>query len=111
MTQKTSTDVQWSRQSWLTVFGAVLAIFLAWWPVVFVLKTEVFCRYFVGAGLAYQYILLVGVPSWVLALVIAGSRRANQPSHQLERWIVFTVCTLPLPVSLSRIPVLIAQIL
>ncbi len=108
MTQKTS-GAQWSRGSWRHVLGAVLAIILAWWPVIAVLHVAVLCRFIKGAELAGQYVLLFGVPSWILGLVVAVLRRAREPRFQFERWTVFAVCVVPLAVIAFRIPVLVAR--
>jgi hypothetical protein len=92
------------------VFTCVLAIFLAWWPVAAILYITVLCCYIRGPELAIPYILLMGMPSWLIGLLVAGSRRPR-PGPQLERWVVFAVCCLPVPLIAFRIPVLIARLL
>ena len=100
---------QWSRDSWLRVASALLAIFLAWWPVAAFLELAVICRYEPGAAIAGGYILVFGLGSWLLALLIAALRR-SAPSA-LGKWMVFVVCLLPLAVSLLRVPVYLAMFL
>jgi len=108
--QQDACSSQWSRCSWGHVFSALLAISLAWWPVAAMLHIAAICRFVRGAELAVGYILLLGVPSWLIGLLIAGSRRWRT-RHQPERWMVFAVCCLPLPVIALRVPVLVARVL
>jgi hypothetical protein len=110
MAQEPHTQAQWSQSSWVRVFTCVLAIISAWWPVAAVLHIAVLCRYIRGPELALPYIFLVGIPSWLIGLLIAGSR-LPRPGHQLERWVVFAVCCLPVPLIAFRIPVLVARVL
>lgn len=101
---------QWSRDSWVRVFTCVLAIFLAWWPVGAFLHIAVLCRHIGGPELAGGYIIMLGVPSWLIALAVAGVRRSG-PGESLGKWIVFAVCCLPLPLIVFRVHGLVAKFL
>ena len=101
---------QWSRDSWGRVSSCVLAIFLAWWPVAAFIYIAVLCRYIRGPELAGGYIIMLGVPSWLIALAVAVGRGSGAGGSP-RKGTVFALCCLPLPLIVFRVHVLVAKLL
>jgi hypothetical protein len=105
-----NTRAQWSSDSWGRVISTLVAIVLAWWPVAAALEMAVQCRFIKEAGIAAGYILYLGLPSWLLALLIAGTMRWTR-SNVLGNWVVLVVCLLPAPLIVLRVHLFVAELL